>query len=308
MVSGEAGGETVSQAQQRLAKTASGPARRSMATSMSALSARRNVRRTFRAIRNPLRAALDIPNRYTALSRYPDGSEPCRPGYADRHLRIACIAHGTGNANTTRQGAHMKRWMVVAVGITVAGCTSAAYRPSHSAGERQAYGDGRHDDHEDREDDLTSSDPTVLARARSVVVVPQNDAGCESEALGLVDVHRGTRTQEQALNVLRQKAARLGADKVIGVEFHHGEAEEDTSHLSGVAVRCRAFLQGRRYDVLGTIEVQGNMGREERAMAELKSRAYTLHADLVIGVQFEHGDGEGKPSRLTGTAIRFVHD
>ena len=112
----------------------------------------------------------------------------------------------------------------------------------------------------------------------------------------------------EALDVLRQKAARLGADKVIGVEFHHGEAGEEPSHLSGVAVRCRAFLQGRRYDVLGTIDVRGNMGSEERALAELKSRAFALHADLVIGVQFEHGEGEGKPSRLTGTAIRFVRE
>jgi uncharacterized protein YbjQ (UPF0145 family) len=199
----------------------------------------------------------------------------------------------------------MKPWMVVAVGMTVAGCTSAAYRPSQSAGTPQAHSTDRHDVDDD---DLTSNDPTERARSRSVVVVPQNDAGCESEALGLVDVHRGARTQEQALDVLRQKAARLGAERVIGVEFHHGETGEEPSHLSGVAVRCRAFMQGRRYDVLGTIDIRGGTGGEERALAELKARGFALHADLVIGVQFEHGEGEGKPSRLTGTAIRFVRD
>ena len=50
------------------------------------------------------------------------------------------------------------------------------------------------------------------------------------------------------------------------------------------------------------------MRREEDALSELKARARALHADLILGVKFEHGEGEGQPTRVTGTAIRFVRD
>ena len=152
------------------------------------------------------------------------------------------------------------------------------------------------------------SDPATIARARSIAVVPQNDAGCKSEVVGLVDVHEGAHTEEQALDILRRKAAGVGAEKVIGVEFHHGEAGEEPTHLSGVAVRCRDLLHGRKCDVLGKVDVAGRMGHEEDALSELRSRAYSMHADLIVGVEFEHGEGEGKPTHVTGMAVRFVRD
>jgi uncharacterized protein YbjQ (UPF0145 family) len=200
----------------------------------------------------------------------------------------------------------MNRWIVLTVGLLASGCAREGYPP---AGDPSGWrvSAKEHDDG-DHDDDVVPSDPATVARARSVVVVPQNDAGCESEVLGLVDVHEGAQTQEQALDILKRKAAGVGADKVIGVEFHHGEAGEEPTHLSGVAVRCRDLLQGRRYDVLGTIDVAGRMGHEQDALAELKSRAFAMHADLIIGVEFEHGEGEGKPTHVTGKAIRFARN
>jgi uncharacterized protein YbjQ (UPF0145 family) len=198
----------------------------------------------------------------------------------------------------------MKRWIVLTLGVLISGCAGEGYPRAEDSSSWKAS--AKHDD--DHDDDVVPSDPATLARARSITVVPQNDAGCESEVLGLVDVHEGARTEEQALDILRRKAAGVGAEKVIGVEFHHGEAGEEPTHLSGVAVRCRDLLKGRQYEVMGKIDVAGRMGHEGDALAELKSRAFTMHADLIIGVEFEHGEGEGRPTHVSGTAIRFAHN
>jgi hypothetical protein len=71
---------------------------------------------------------------------------------------------------------------------------------------------------------------------------------------------------------------KVGAEAVIGIEFHHDEPGEEPSHLSGIAVRCHDLIKGRQYDVLGRIEVPGKMGDE---------------------------DGAEQPTRVWGTAIRF---
>jgi uncharacterized protein YbjQ (UPF0145 family) len=110
---------------------------------------------------------------------------------------------------------------------------------------------------------------------------------------------------DRALEVLKRKAAKIGAAAVIGVEFHHGEPGAEPTHLSGIAVRCNDLLRGRAYDELGRIEVAGKMGDEDDAERELLDRARSMQADLVIGIGFEHGDGEGRPTKVWGTAIRF---
>jgi uncharacterized protein YbjQ (UPF0145 family) len=45
---------------------------------------------------------------------------------------------------------------------------------------------------------------------------------------------------DAALQMLKERAAQLGADAVLGVEFHHGHGEDEPTHLSGLAVR---FIQ-----------------------------------------------------------------
>jgi hypothetical protein len=143
----------------------------------------------------------------------------------------------------------------------------------------------------------------TLAKAQTIRVLPNTDVGCVTEALGLVDVHEGASTSEQALEELRIEAAKLGADAVVGVEFEHADGKAAT-HLSGMAVRCRDLLRGRPYDVIGVVEVPGDMGNEEQAFRALKERARVVHADLLLGVTFVHGEGTG-PTHLRATAIRF---
>ena len=67
-----------------------------------------------------------------------------------------------------------------------------------------------------------------------------------AEVIGVVDAHEEMGKQDAALWTLKQKAAALGADAVVGVEFHHGEGEGEPTHLSGLAVR---FLPSVPYPV-----------------------------------------------------------
>jgi uncharacterized protein YbjQ (UPF0145 family) len=150
------------------------------------------------------------------------------------------------------------------------------------------------------------NDPRVIAAARKVRVIQNESLDCPSEVLGLVDVHERVESVDRALEVLRRKAAKVGAEAVIGVEFHHGEPGEEPTHLSGMAVRCNDLIKGRQYDVLGRIEVPGKMGDEDGAEHELLARARAMRADLVIDMGFEHGEGGEQPTRVWGTAIRFV--
>jgi uncharacterized protein YbjQ (UPF0145 family) len=149
------------------------------------------------------------------------------------------------------------------------------------------------------------NDPAVIAAAQHVRVIQSEGLACPSEVMGLVDIHEPVQNEQQALDVLKRKAARLGAEAVIGVEFHHGEPGEEPTHLSGMAVRCKDLLQGRSYTVLGKIEIKGAMGREDDAEAELLSRAAAMHADLVLDMGFEHGEGGSQPTRVWGTAVKF---
>jgi uncharacterized protein YbjQ (UPF0145 family) len=149
------------------------------------------------------------------------------------------------------------------------------------------------------------NDPAVIAAAQKVRVIQNDRLGCPSEVMGLVDIHEPVQNEQQALDVLKRKAAKLGAEAVIGVEFHHGEPGEEPTHLSGMAVRCRDLLKSRSYSVLEKIEIKGAMGKEDDAEAELLARAAALHADLIVDIGFEHGEGGSEPTRVWGTAIKF---
>ena len=149
------------------------------------------------------------------------------------------------------------------------------------------------------------NDPSVIAAAAHVRVIQNDQLGCPSEVLGLVDIHEPVATVDRALDVLKRKAAKLGADAVIGVEFHHGEPGEEPTHLSGMAVRCNDLIKGRAYRVLDRIEVPGKRGDEDAAERELLARARAMGADLIIGMGFEHGEGGDQPTKVWGTAIRF---
>lgn len=158
----------------------------------------------------------------------------------------------------------------------------------------------------DADDEPIPTDPAIVARAAKVKVLKNEGMGCASEALGPVDVHKKMESTEKALEVLKLRAAALGAEAVIGVDFEHGEGGSAPTHLSGMAVRCRDLIQGRSYDVIGSVTVKGAMGKEEDAFAQLRAKATAMKADLVLDVKFEHGEGgEGAGTTITGTAIRF---
>lgn len=71
-----------------------------------------------------------------------------------------------------------------------------------------------------------------------IQVLPTKRPDRATEVVGVVDAHVPMGQHERALDVLRRKAAALGADAVIGVEFEHGEGHEgEPLHLSGLAVR-----------------------------------------------------------------------
>ena len=70
-----------------------------------------------------------------------------------------------------------------------------------------------------------------------VLVLQSKHLDRPAEVIGVVDAHEEMGKHEAALWALKNKAARLGADAVVGVEFHHGESEGEPTHLSGLAVR-----------------------------------------------------------------------
>jgi hypothetical protein len=67
-----------------------------------------------------------------------------------------------------------------------------------------------------------------------------------AQVIGTVDAHEAMGSQDAALWTLKKKAAELGADAVVGVDFNHGEGPGEPTHLSGIAVR---FLQTVPYPV-----------------------------------------------------------
>jgi hypothetical protein len=70
-----------------------------------------------------------------------------------------------------------------------------------------------------------------------VLVLESTHLDRPAEVVGVVDAHVPMGSHDAALDVLRRRAAQLGADAVVGVEFHHGEGEGQPTHLSGLAVR-----------------------------------------------------------------------
>jgi len=64
-----------------------------------------------------------------------------------------------------------------------------------------------------------------------------------TEVIGVLDEHEPSGRQDAAFALLRSRAAAMGADAVVGVEFHHGEEAGESTHLAGLAVR---FTDGPR--------------------------------------------------------------
>jgi hypothetical protein len=94
---------------------------------------------------------------------------------------------------------------------------------------------------------LTTAPPPVAPdgapRDPSTILVLETDhLDRPAEVVGVIDAHEEVGKHEAALWVLKTKAAKLGADAVVGVEFHHGEGGGEPTHLSGLAVRYRRMV------------------------------------------------------------------
>jgi hypothetical protein len=88
--------------------------------------------------------------------------------------------------------------------------------------------------------------PAARGNPSRVLVLQSTHLDRPSEVVGVIDAHVPMGSHEAALDVVRQRAAAMGADAVVGVEFHHGEGEGQPTHLSGLAVR---FLQTASYPI-----------------------------------------------------------
>ncbi len=81
--------------------------------------------------------------------------------------------------------------------------------------------------------------PTSIAALPTdrVLVLESSHLARPSEVVGVIDVHAEMGGHDSALELLKERAVQLGADAVLGVEFHHGHGEDEPTHLSGLAVR-----------------------------------------------------------------------
>ncbi len=84
----------------------------------------------------------------------------------------------------------------------------------------------------------TVSAPSVPTsdRASRVIILQTTDLSRPAEVVAPVDIHEPVGDETAALQMLREYAASIGADAVVGVEFHHGHGGGPI-HLSGLAVR-----------------------------------------------------------------------
>jgi uncharacterized protein YbjQ (UPF0145 family) len=77
----------------------------------------------------------------------------------------------------------------------------------------------------------------VVALPSRVLVLQSTHTDRLTEVVGVIDVHAEMGGQDAALALLQERAEAMGADAVLGVEFHHGHGENEPTHLSGLAVR-----------------------------------------------------------------------
>ena len=193
----------------------------------------------------------------------------------------------------------MRRILGIMILITASGCANRAAFP----GDANFASDVKQESLEGDEP-LPPDDPITRAAAAKLKVMQTGDLGCVSEALGVVDVHEKMPTEAQALDILKRRAVVIGAEGITGVEFHHGEGGSEVTHLSGMAVRCRDILHGRKYDVIKELDIAGAMGKEDDAFEQLKKAALATGANLVLNVKFEHGEGPDGKTHVYGTAVR----
>jgi hypothetical protein len=77
---------------------------------------------------------------------------------------------------------------------------------------------------------------TESAASSRVVLLETADLPRPAEVVEPLDIHEPVGDERTAMRMMREAAAAVGADAVVGVEFHHGHGGGPI-HLSGLAVR-----------------------------------------------------------------------
>jgi uncharacterized protein YbjQ (UPF0145 family) len=78
--------------------------------------------------------------------------------------------------------------------------------------------------------------PTTVV-STGILVTTARKLDRPTEVVGVIDAHEPSGRQDAAFALIQRQAATMGADAVVGVEFHHGEESGEPTHLSGLAVR-----------------------------------------------------------------------
>jgi hypothetical protein len=78
---------------------------------------------------------------------------------------------------------------------------------------------------------LAQADPS------HVLVLEGTHPDRPAQVVGVVDAHVPAGSHDAALDALRRRAAAMGADAVVGVEFHRGEGAGQPIRVSGLAIR-----------------------------------------------------------------------
>ncbi len=81
-----------------------------------------------------------------------------------------------------------------------------------------------------------AAEEPLSARASRVMILETTDLPRPAEAVEPLDIHEPVGDERTAMRMMREAAAAVGADAVVGVEFHHGHGGGPI-HLSGLAVR-----------------------------------------------------------------------
>lgn len=156
----------------------------------------------------------------------------------------------------------------------------------------------------------TFNSPKLKESVDHILVVPTPDTGHPTEVVAVLDVHEPSGNHDAALRTLKERAALLGADAVVGVEFHHEESgggpHSIETHLSGVAVKMKPVFGDRPYSVLGEVTLDAPMGKEEQGLRDLQAKAGAMNADLLVDVHFFHDEaGKDAGTHFSGIAIKY---
>ena len=146
-------------------------------------------------------------------------------------------------------------------------------------------------------------EPGSIGSPRILVTTDQNcPSGHNCDILDVVDVHTMATSEDKGFDELRERAAQMGADAVVGAEFEHGDGAEP-SHLSGMIVRFGRPVPA--HVDIGMVDIPSDEKDENKGLAELSRRAHEMGGNQVIDVTFEHGD-DGQQGHLRGKVIRFT--